>query len=583
MEDVQQQAARLVQEYWQQANPAYGTKLKDLEAGRAILAGDVTLQIAALFAVYEGPKHRPFASLTFLLEILAHSLPLTPEDTERLLQCAANHYVEYRTSLWKSVLKYIERFTQRHRLTPTMCQMLRQMSESIHEWSSVDYRKLKARIAELLGENSAGLPDPSEAWAAAALAETADFEAWASVFNHTTTADGGKPSGKWLKEAEGNRWAVGEVEFRQRVTAWLRAVASPVAFDVPVPVYDDYVQVDINTNYVQANEAYRTALREYHNRISEKNISILKGLAWYCAPLGDAELARALGHMAEAAFGNVRERGAWAKSAGNAAIWALGQMPGGVGVGPLARLRTRLRDRSALKLIASSIEAAARNAGMTVDELEDLAVPTGGLDADGMRRETFGEDGSATLTLNTKNAKTNLQWFGSDGKERKAAPAAVKKNWPAEVKALKAAEEEVKQALSAQSARFDRFLLDEREWTYAQWQERYLSHPILGNLARRLIWTVDAVPVLEEPPPGPRNPLPASPSEQGEGQEGGLNPILRTSGESQPLLVQVSWSRLLQTPSAASSRGWNAGAWRCRRRRGTRRGSPSLPRSYGTG
>ena len=202
---------------------------------------------------------------------------------------------------------------------------------------------------------------------------------------------------------------------------------------------------------------------------------------------------------------------------GNAAIRGLGQLPHGAGVPELTFLRTKLRDRGALKLIASSIEAAAKNAGMTVDELEDLAVPTGGLDADGTRHETFGEDGAATLTLDAKNAKTNLQWFGPDGKPRKAVPAAVKKNWPAEVKALKAAEEEVKQALTAQAARFDKFLLDEREWPLAVWQERYLTHPILGNLARRLIWVMDGIPSLpndatknfqNEPAPSPSHPLP---------------------------------------------------------------------------
>ena len=166
------------------------------------------------------------------------------------------------------------------------------------------------------------------------------------------------------------------------------------------------------------------------SRISEKNIAILKGLAWYAAPVADAELARALAHLTVEAFQNVRERGAWAKTAGNAAIWALGQTPGGIGVGPLAALRTKLRDRSALKLIAASIQTAAASSGMSVDELEDLAVPTGGLDADGARRETFGEDGAATLTLDAKTAKTNLQWFGPDGKPRKAVPAAVNKTTP---------------------------------------------------------------------------------------------------------------------------------------------------------
>jgi hypothetical protein len=337
------------------------------------------------------------------------------------------------------------------------------------------------------------------------------------VFAHAATADGGKPSAKWLKEADKNRMTIGEAAFRQRISSWMKIVTPPA--EIPVPVFDTFVphyngpegrdSSEAAEYYRKANEEYRAALRRYHNRghLSEKNISILKVLTWYVSTDDDAELARSLGHIADIAFQNIPGYGPCAKSAGNAAIWALGQMPGGVGVGPLAHLRTRLRDRSALKLIAASIEAAATSAGMTVDELEDLAVPTGGLDADGMRRETFGEDGAATLTLDAKNAKTNLQWFGPDGKPRKAVPAAVKKNWPAEVKALKAGEEEIKQALSAQSARFDRFLLDEREWTYTQWQERYLAHPILGNLARRLIWTVSGLATLPDDLPASTPPF----------------------------------------------------------------------------
>ena len=49
--------------------------------------------------------------------------------------------------------------------------------------------------------------------------------------------------------------------------------------------------------------------------------------------------------------------------------------------------------------------------------------------------------------------------------------------------------------LSADYEFWDR-LLDERTWPLAVWRERYGSHPILGNLARRLIWTVGGVPAL---------------------------------------------------------------------------------------
>jgi hypothetical protein len=45
--------------------------------------------------------------------------------------------------------------------------------------------------------------------------------------------------------------------------------------------------------------------------------------------------------------------------------------------------------------------------------------------------------------------------------------------------------------LSAQSERLDRQFLADRTWSYATWRERYLDHPLVGTLARRLLWTVD--------------------------------------------------------------------------------------------
>src|SRR5262249_51229486 len=40
-----------------------------------------------------------------------------------------------------------------------------------------------------------------------------------------------------------------------------------------------------------------------------------------------------------------------------------------------------------------------------------------------------------------------------------------------------------------QRNRIERLLMTEREWPLAQWQERYLDHPLLSFLTRRLIWS----------------------------------------------------------------------------------------------
>jgi hypothetical protein len=49
--------------------------------------------------------------------------------------------------------------------------------------------------------------------------------------------------------------------------------------------------------------------------------------------------------------------------------------------------------------------------------------------------------------------------------------------------------------LTAQSERLDRQFLARRTWEYDAWRERYLDHPLVGTLARRLLWTLDGTSV----------------------------------------------------------------------------------------
>ncbi len=498
----------------------YEVQPKKFVAGREILNAEPRRQIDTLLrmnerqmAEFQASGRTNYRLLKLETMLMRRTLPFSADDVARLLKTSApsddlkvfpSYLYPIGSGLAKIVREYLAAGAE---LTLAMRAALEKMRVKTAQFQNAEWRKITSAFDELLGNTTAGLPDPGTAWTDAALAvldimSAPERATWTALFTHAATADGSKPSAKWLTASEASRAAISQDEFARRVTDWMNNVAPPPPFSEAAPQmprrndateWREFVKSPEYQEFLQANGLYHLRLQEYLSRISEKNIAILKGLAWYAADMPSAELARALGHMAETAFQSIRERGAWAKTAGNAAIWALGQMPNGVGVGPLARLRTKLRDRSALKLIASSMEQAAAKSGMTVDELEDLAVPTGGLNVEGIRQETFGEQGAATLTL---NAKTNLQWFGPDGKPRKAVPASVKREFAADVKALKAAEEEIRQALGAQSARLDCALTDERTWPLPVWRERYLSHPILSNLTRRLIWTFDGQPGL---------------------------------------------------------------------------------------
>jgi hypothetical protein len=64
---------------------------------------------------------------------------------------------------------------------------------------------------------------------------------------------------------------------------------------------------------------------------------------------------------------------------GNACVWALGSMPDARGVGQLAMLRARVKFGTAQNGIEKALDNAAGEAGMPLQEIEEISVPTYGL------------------------------------------------------------------------------------------------------------------------------------------------------------------------------------------------------------
>ncbi|MGJ5204808.1 DUF4132 domain-containing protein [Bradyrhizobium sp. HKCCYLR20261] len=172
---------------------------------------------------------------------------------------------------------------------------------------------------------------------------------------------------------------------------------------------------------------------------------------------------------------------------GNACLWALIHMPSGGGVRYLARLLSRIKYPKVKKRIEAALNEAAAAAGMTRRELDELSVPTHGLDAQGSAEIAVG-DGAALLAI-SGTASVEVTWRGANGKISKSIPAALKPHKD-EIKAVKALVKEIEADLSIQPQRLQRLWLDDARWTAEIWQQRYAEHPLLGALSRRLIWNV---------------------------------------------------------------------------------------------
>jgi hypothetical protein len=160
-------------------------------------------------------------------------------------------------------------------------------------------------------------------------------------------------------------------------------------------------------------------------------------------------------------------------------------MPGPHGVAQLLRLREQVRGVVARRLVTAALERAAARAGLTTDDLSELAAPTFGLEAGALRRRLG--DWTVDLTA-TGVGRVTLCWRPDAGPARPTAPSVLRYAFPDDVKALTATAADLRAALSAQRDRLERLLMAERVWSFVAWRARYLDHPLLSILTRQLIW-----------------------------------------------------------------------------------------------
>ena len=112
-------------------------------------------------------------------------------------------------------------------------------------------------------------------------------------------------------------------------------------------------------------------------------------------------------------------------------------------------------------------------------------MPSYGLDEVGMRRDKFDEICSE---LRVNGSEVGQVWMRNDGKHLSSAPKALKEKYPDELKEISQAAKDIRKMLPAQRDRLDNLFLLQKKWTYDAWRARYIDHPLVGTIARLLIW-----------------------------------------------------------------------------------------------
>jgi hypothetical protein len=365
-------------------------------------------------------------------------------------------------------LGVFEGYAESHPIPEAAIAALRKIREIMEDQHGINPQvaRFLGRLARLTGDAKPLAIAPGEPWAEEALEGLKALpegrrSAWADLLEQCGLASGSKPSAKWLRAAKELLGEVTPGDFRARVPAWFRAVdkTAPSGWNTPTEV----------------------------SRARTTNELTLKGLAWCAGLLDDRDVARGLAALALAGYKTQPGTGPRAQALGNAAIVALGSMPGREGLAQLARLRTKMKNAVAKRQVVKALDGVAKRLGLPGDEVDELGVPDFGLGADGRIAVPLG-DATATLEL-ADDGSASIAWRGADGKARKNPPADVKKDHAAALKELKATARDVEAMVRVQRDRIDNLFLAARAWPLDPWRERYLDHPIVGRVARRLIWT----------------------------------------------------------------------------------------------
>lgn len=400
--------------------------------------------------------------------VAGKSCNLTQEDLEHILATLNQfplHTLET-TPVLKSISQKLMKLQAAEPISEQLASQAGQLSRNLvsrNYYDKKDVAEHRRRFEQAAGIRTCPLDD-AEAWAATAKRTAESSESWSEVVQFAHSATAGKPSKSWLKEGAKLVTPL-DSDFAETVTVWFDS-----ACEVPtVPSDDD----DNHPDYVAQ---------------FDDNERVLKGLIWLASSTEDTALVRAVGRLAAASYKKVPGIGPRMVKVGNAAVWALGQMPSDAALAQLAYLKVRVKFGTAQKLIAKALEEKAKQLGVPPDEVEEMGVPAYGLTAVGIREEQYGEY-TAHMTVDSKGNST-LAWIKPEGKTQKSVPASLKEDFADDIKELKAAGKDLAKMLPAQRDRLDNLFLRTKPWEAEKWQERYLNHPVVGILARKLIWNI---------------------------------------------------------------------------------------------
>lgn len=432
--------------------------------------------------------------------LMRSTLPINPEEllswiAEIKRECDGKDYWGGRRIMLNNwpigfMVQMIERKAKKDSLSDETLKQLKAMltwdEMSRASYYGTDFAKVKTRIESILGDASGidldvqpykklsgdQFGDPLEAELNALPSDEATQ--WHRVFNLASTANGGKPTKKFLGQVKALKDDLGKEWVRSHVQDWIERAFTAQVIE------------QTHTNTYSGRDYTWTSMTVF----TKSNVTLLKGLVWICDGFQDARTVILVADLCEKSMKKIPGVGPAAQATANACLWYLEVTPGAEATARLSRLSTAIKQRSVQKKVAAIVEKKAEAAGITTIQLEERVVPKYGM-SQGKKRVAF-EDYALEVEVEGPG-KVKQTWIKPDGSSQKTQPKFIADKAALKEKLKKAKAEIValKKVLTSQRDRIDRLFAENLVWSLEEVETYYVGHDLLCRIADRLIWDIE--------------------------------------------------------------------------------------------
>ncbi len=159
------------------------------------------------------------------------------------------------------------------------------------------------------------------------------------------------------------------------------------------------------------------------------------------------------------------------------------------GISYITNLKAKIKQTWAQKRFEKKLKDIAKEFKVSYEDIIEIGVSDYGFDSDHVFKKTLGSY-EAHLSFPSLTKK-ELYWVDlRTGKQQKSIPKDLKESSPESLKYLKKHIKDIENQIVIYSKRLESYYLNSKVWNTKEWLERFIKHPFIGMIGKRLLWNL---------------------------------------------------------------------------------------------